>query len=225
MGRREQDPSAAALIELAPRERESRNGEMVGVDAVALPQPQRRSSADVIDITVRLKQRETFSRLYAETYRAAVNKARQWTGDQTTAEEVVQDVFANIFEKYPNSPFDELRTMLFASVPRACIDFAKSAAERYRKLSCDIEDHDVAPRDDATPETTLLNREQIQIVENVLRKMPARRRKCFVMAKVDGYSQEHIAAELRMSQSSVCRALEKAMVEINDALDAADEIQ
>ena len=222
MGRREQDTGAAALIEVEPGEQESAGGDLIVVGDVAEKDPRPRRSASVIDITGRLKQRETFSRLYAESYRAVVSKARQWTGDQSAAQEVAQDVFAYLYEKYPDSPFNELRSILFSSIPRVCINYAKSAAERYRKVSCSIDDKEVAPRDFATPEQALLTREQLRIVEAVLRKMPARRRECFMMAKVDGHSQEHIASALRTSQSSVCREIERAMVEINQALAIGD---
>jgi RNA polymerase sigma factor (sigma-70 family) len=77
-------------------------------------------------------------------------------------------------------------------------------------------------RSDCTPERVLLAKGQLDIAESVLRRMPERRRRCFLMHRFDELSFAEIGRRLGMTPNGAKGHVERAMAEIVRALEAAE---
>jgi RNA polymerase sigma-70 factor (ECF subfamily) len=77
-------------------------------------------------------------------------------------------------------------------------------------------------RSECTPERVLMARGQLDIAEAVLRKMPEKRRRCFLMHRFDDLSFAEIGRQLGMTPNGAKGHVERAMTEIVAALEAAE---
>jgi RNA polymerase sigma-70 factor (ECF subfamily) len=77
-------------------------------------------------------------------------------------------------------------------------------------------------RSECTPERVLLARDQLDIAEAILRKMPEKRRRCFLMHRFDDLSFAEIGRRLGMTPNGAKGHVERAMTEIVTALEAAE---
>ncbi len=68
------------------------------------------------------------------------------------------------------------------------------------------------------PERVLEAKEQLEIAIGVLERMPERRRQVFLMARVDGLTQEEVASRLGISPPAVSKHIGSATADLYDAL-------
>jgi RNA polymerase sigma-70 factor (ECF subfamily) len=77
-------------------------------------------------------------------------------------------------------------------------------------------------RSECTPERVMLAKDQLDIAEAVLRKMPDKRRRCFLMHRFDDLSFAEIGRQLGMTANGAKGHVERAMAEIVTALEASE---
>ena len=73
---------------------------------------------------------------------------------------------------------------------------------------------------DFDPESVLVLREELAVIEATLRAMPERRRHCFLMHRMDGLSLAEIGRRLSISGTAVANQVERAIADIEAALAA-----
>lgn len=73
------------------------------------------------------------------------------------------------------------------------------------------------------PQRVLMGREELAVIEKVIRGMPQRRQQCFVMHRFEELSFAEIARRLRVSETTVCGHVESGLRDIKQAIDAKDE--
>jgi RNA polymerase sigma-70 factor (ECF subfamily) len=137
------------------------------------------------------------------------NFAREYVILEDDAEDIVQDIFMELYEK-----FDVLNTMnnttayIFTAVKNRCIDYlrrkiiSRESAERIREeylLTLRMKFDSLEILDD-----DLLEKEDLEeIIKKALDKLPERCRLIFIKHKVEGMKLKEIAEELQLSPKTI----------------------
>jgi RNA polymerase sigma-70 factor (ECF subfamily) len=166
----------------------------------------------------------TFKEFYTHWYSRTTAFAREYLLSEDDANDVVQDVFTDLYEKYDLlSEHVHLAAYLFTSLKNRCIDVLrrriveKEAATRMQEeyeltLRMKIDSLEILD-DGIFDENTAA-----KILENTLAALPERCRTIFVRHKLEGMRQKDIAAELGISPKTVENQLTIAYRKMREAL-------
>ncbi|MCP3730549.1 RNA polymerase sigma factor [Sphingomonas sp. MG17] len=146
---------------------------------------------------------------------------RQFGLGPPDAEEVVHAAFARFAALEKPQEIANARAFLYACSRNVVLD----SRRRDRVRDAALHDEIVAdPGDEPANldiERVLLGREQLAIVETVVRAMEAKRRKVFVMHAVHEMRYVEIAREMCISEARVRQLMASALAECQKALDAS----
>ncbi|MEM7098411.1 MAG: sigma-70 family RNA polymerase sigma factor [Pseudomonadota bacterium] len=129
-------------------------------------------------------------------------------------EDVAQEAFRRLLET-DTSKIRNLRAYLWRTARNLFFD-ANKAAKVPLKYEFEVETLFFSPQgDNLSPETVVSAREQLKLINHVLRQMPEKRRRAIVLYRVEGLKMVEIARRLRISHSAVHKHLVKAHAELN----------
>lgn len=157
-----------------------------------------------------------FSDLYLTYYSKLVRFAKEFVQQEEDAENITQDVFADLWEKRDFiTHIENMNAYLFRLVRNRCVDYLRHKVFEQRyveslQLSCEedaIEDHD----------TEILIRAAIN-------SLPKRCRDIFLLSRVEGLKYREISEHLGISVNTVeCQmgiALKKLRMKLDTCLAA-----
>lgn len=146
-----------------------------------------------------------FESEYKSLYRPLCLFALQYTNQVDDAEDIVQQAFADVWEKLcAGVSILNLKAYMYQAVKNRSLLYASQ--ERAESL-----DNEIPEKEDTTDE------ERIQIAERdarlwtAIEGLPPERRKIFLLSKRDGLKYQEIAEELHISIKTVENQLSKAM--------------
>ena len=156
----------------------------------------------------------------AKLYQADSGRLRSFirkaVGNPATAEDVVQQAFANLLGKT-----DDQAPANSAYVTRAARNLALNHLRDLRRrgqietVDDQLERHaDSRP----SPEMTVLYRNELRRLLRAIAALPRRRREAFVMRKLDGLSYDEIALRMGISRNTVISQIVAAMAELDRRL-------
>ena len=125
--------------------------------------------------------------------------------DRTTAEDLVQDVFMQVWVNRETNPINEsLQAYLFRAVRNRCINYlehlkVKADYEARQMIELQIREAGFFE----SPEQLLIRQEQLERVRQEIEKLPEKSRKVFKMAYEDGMKAAEIAKKLHISVRTV----------------------
>lgn len=161
---------------------------------------------------------EALVRTYTAPLRAY---AARHVGSEAGAEEIVEDVFVDIWERRATwTVKDSLRRYLYGAVRRAALHVRRGRRTRERI-------HDAfmragrapamgqpAPAPDAAAEAS----ELAALLQDAIERLPDRARETFLLARQHGLSHAEIAEVMRISTSTVEKNLARATHRLRDLL-------
>ncbi|MEM8985095.1 MAG: sigma-70 family RNA polymerase sigma factor [Pseudomonadota bacterium] len=133
-------------------------------------------------------------------------------------EDVIQQAFQNLLERKDRSDIKDVRAFLWRTARNLTLQ-EKRKAVVHSKYDFEIE-HLFFPLggDNSTPESILSTREELKIINQVLEQMPPRRRRAFVLHKIDGLTVSEVARRLKIARNPAQKHIAKAMRDIAVAL-------
>lgn len=150
-----------------------------------------------------------FEEVYISFYARMKRFARQYVIHEEDAENIVQDIFFELWEKQLEfNSFINFNGFLFMMLKNRCIDFLRrktleqQAAEEIqseyiRTLKLKFESLEAL-------DNKFLNETDIDtIIQNAIASLPEKCREIFVMNKIEGKKQKLIAQELNISVNTV----------------------
>ncbi|MDR1120670.1 MAG: RNA polymerase sigma-70 factor [Dysgonamonadaceae bacterium] len=166
----------------------------------------------------------TFKEFYTHWYSRTTAFANEYLLSKDDANDVVQDVFVDLYEKYDSlQGHVNLTAYLFVSLKNRCIDVLrhrmakKEAAIRIQEeyeLTLRMKFDSLEMLDDGfLDENTVA-----EILENALATLPERCRIIFIKHKLEGMRQKSIAAELGVSPKTIENQLTIAYRKMREAL-------
>lgn len=150
-----------------------------------------------------------FESVYVAHYSRMKRFAREYVVRDEDAENIVQDVFMDLWEKnLLLNTHSNLFSFLFTSVKNRCVDFLRRATVAKRASDylqqehdsllelklCSLESFDNMIFDEANLES---------VVQCAIDSLPEKCRQIFILSKIEGKKQRVIAEELNISINTV----------------------
>jgi RNA polymerase sigma-70 factor (ECF subfamily) len=163
-----------------------------------------------------LRDEKSFEQLFRTQYAALCGYARRFIDDPDQSEEVVQDVFVNLWQKRDSIEITStLESYLFRSVRNACLNILKhfKVREKHREGITASYDQSANQSDSRILELELLNQ-----IEDLISGLPPERQKIFRMSRFDEKKYKEIAEELGISIKTVEAQMGKALKYLRENL-------
>ncbi|MEM9878769.1 MAG: sigma-70 family RNA polymerase sigma factor [Pseudomonadota bacterium] len=164
---------------------------------------------------------QTLSPLYASAARWLSRSVRACFGDgPPDPDDVTQLAFQKLLERPKLSDVKDLKAYLWMTA-RNLVFKEKRALDVRARHDFEIE-HIYFPLRgaDSTPEGVFMAKQQLAIINVALRQMPPKRRRAFVLNRIDGMTLSAVARKLNISRNAAVKHVTRAVEDIDAALDA-----
>lgn len=146
-----------------------------------------------------------FERFFNAHYPMMVGFALNYIIDKDQAEELVQDVFTNIWIKADQIVIaSSVKSYLFTATRNACLNFIK-----HQKIEQAYANHADSPL--SVTEDPLEYDELVSRLEKAMEKIPEKCRQIFELNRFEGKRYKEIAEELQLSLKTVENQMGKAL--------------
>jgi RNA polymerase sigma-70 factor (ECF subfamily) len=164
---------------------------------------------------------KSFEFLFDKYYKPLCNFAFLYLKNDEQSEEVVSDVFVNIWIKRNEINIHySLKAFLYKSTRNAIVSLFRKNKHNY------IHDLDeMIKTDSITPETLLLNKEFDDTINELLDELPKISGLVFRMKKIDGLKYREIAKVLNISEKTVENHILAAIKKIRNILEMKPELR
>jgi RNA polymerase sigma-70 factor, ECF subfamily len=137
------------------------------------------------------------------------------TGSRESAEDVVQEVFLNVWQGRTSwTPTDRLQAFLYRMTRNGALNHVRNRKTRRRLLSGFETWRQRPPRPDEESEA----RRVAGTVVDAIRALPSRRREIFVLSRFHGHSYREISEILEISPQTVANQMSSALDALRTAL-------
>ncbi len=151
-----------------------------------------------------------FEGYFKEMYRPLCLFSLRFTEQLEDAEDVVQQVFTELWEKNVRGELiDNLKAYLYRAVRNRSLSFATQPAE------CQTTDQ-IPEQEDTAEEEQIYIAERDARLWSAIDGLPPERKKIFLLAKRDGLKYQEIAEELHISIKTVENQMSKALKALRD---------
>lgn len=163
----------------------------------------------------------THSILVSALYRTELVRqrghARRLIGNAATAEDVVQQAFANILGRAAQVPLEPSAAYLARAVRNLALNHLRDAR---RRAAVEVEGADLEALADLSPspEMVALYRAELRRLLQAIAALPERRRQAFVLSRIEGLSHDQTAACMGVSRNTVITHIVLAMAELDRRL-------
>jgi len=169
---------------------------------------------DEKDILLRISEGEeaAFHVIFVEYYPKIKNFLLKIIHDADITQDIAQDVFVKIWMMRSILPeVNSLNSYLYRMSKNAAINYLKSISKQTSLTGIDIEDGNVI-------EDVLSSKEKLSALNDVIREMPEKRRKVFVLSRFYNKPNAEIAEEMNITKKTVENHINLAMKDINKDL-------
>ena len=145
---------------------------------------------------------KTFEKLFRQYYTPLCIYAFSITGRKDISEEIIQDVFYNIWKEKENIQIlRSVKNYLYGAVRNHSLRYHEHlmVQERHREHV----QSDINQETDLSPQELLEYKELEEVVTNILNKLPERRMQIFQMHRMDGKKYTEIADFYSISVKTV----------------------
>lgn len=160
--------------------------------------------------------RKWFEQVYSEHFERMYRYAFSITKSRDLAEDVVEEVFLNIWEKQEgNRQIREVEKYLFVSVKHASLRIVSKNLNQF--LYSDYQEA-VQVADQIDPESILLTSELQEVINQAIATLPPHCSLVYDLIKNKGKSYQEVAEELGIAKKTLEGHISKALAAIRKAL-------
>ena len=154
--------------------------------------------------------------LYKWYYAPLCSHAVRYVSSKEIAEDIVADVFLKFFSQQLYLKIQgSFRAYLFTCVRNSAFNYVQTEMRR----STSLEFAELVPiREDQQPDGLTQYEETYQDVEKAVNALPLKRRKIYIMHRVEGKKYQEIANDLEISIKTVKEQMSKAIQQIRKEL-------
>ena len=151
--------------------------------------------------------KEIYTRYWRQLYKSAYAKTRS----HDVAEEIVQNIFVNLWEKRTNSSIEHLESYLQTAVKYRVINYFKFflVKEKYSK---NLKNQYAETED--TSATNLLLHELNSIIDKAIRELPEKTQIIFNLSRTEHYSIKQISESMHLSEKAVEYHITKSLKQL-----------
>ncbi|MCC8199591.1 MAG: RNA polymerase sigma-70 factor [Tannerellaceae bacterium] len=155
---------------------------------------------------------EEFERSFKDLYKPLCLFALRFTGQIDDAEDIVQQAFADVWDKKNAIPtIENLKSYLYRSVRNRSLNVAM-------KPSGELLTDEFPEMGDDSAEEQVLQAERDARLWTAIDHLPSERKKIFLLAKRDGLKYQEIAEELHISIKTVENQMGKALKSLRETV-------
>ena len=154
---------------------------------------------------------------------AAYNLARWLMGNETDAEDLVQEAYLRAFSHFAGFRGGDGRAWLLTIVRHSCYDRLKQKGSRGQDTDFDETVHS-AGRQTSNPETLLIREERAEMVKESLVELPAEYREVLVLRELEQLSYREIADIVGIPLGTVMSRLSRARQRLQQSLLATSQL-
>ncbi len=167
---------------------------------------------------IQRKNHVVFKRLFEDVYQELVGHANEYLFDSGLSEDVVQEVFVQLWEKSNSIHLKtNLKAYLYAMVRNRCLNMLKvvKITDRSKML-----EQEVSANLKYTPEWHLEEDKNARYkkVQYVLAHLPAKMKKIVMLRFINNYRYKEIAEELGVSTNTVKTQLKRARLKFDELI-------
>lgn len=171
---------------------------------------------------IAMQDSSALAEFYDQTASSLFSFAVRMLNDPHDAEEVIQDVFVQIWNKAPS--FDPSAGIAFnwamSIVRNRCIDRLRARQRRSRIMSETETGREAEPAIEAPIADTFLAKDELEAVRSSLEALPKDQKQAIEMAFFNGLSHYEIAAALNEPLGTVKARIRRGMLKLRDGLEA-----
>ena len=164
-----------------------------------------------------------FEEIYVSWFSRMKYFALEYVVSEEDAENIVQDVFTELWEKKEILAYDvNLVALLFTSIKNRCIDLLRHRIVVKEAVNLMQEEYQATLRMKLASlelfDQSLLSEQDIErIITEVIDSLPEKCREIFIKSKIEGKKQKEIAAELNISLKTVENQMAIAYKKLNSS--------
>ena len=159
-----------------------------------------------------INRKDIFERLFSDYYGILVCYAQKYTKREDIAEDIVQDVFASLWEENRIFPSQaNFRSFLYISIRNAAFDYLRHQNVESRYIEEDLPAHRFLSHDSFQKE------EVFRLLFKQIDLLPERCREIFLL-HLEGYDNDAIAKKLSLSIETVKTQKKRAMKTLRNNL-------
>lgn len=167
---------------------------------------------------MRLQSEIDFENLFKTHYERLVTVSKAYCYKLELAEEVVQEVFIDYWEKKKwRQEIDNIPAYLKKAVVYKSIDVIRKQKRNPESEGLEIID-DITISSDKNAEDILISQENYQYLKREIAKLPERTREVFMLSRYEKMSYKEISDQLNISDKTVEYHISKALKTIKEAL-------
>lgn len=155
---------------------------------------------------LKLGQHEAMDYLFDSYYNMMCNKALSYVKNSNRAEDIVQDVFLNVWKKRTEiNIHSTFKGYLLKSVTNRALNYIRDKKTPTAELTDQIMDHSLSIEEE------IYYSETEQMILEYIDKLPPRCRQIFIMNRIDQMKYKEISKELGISIKTVEHHIAKAL--------------
>lgn len=179
------------------------------------------------DVTVNIitnQHLSAFESLFKKHYAALCAFAHNFVNRPELAEEIVQDTFVKLWEKFPGLEIQiSEKAYLYKAVQNNCLNYIKQDKVRQRYGNSLLEQlesriHLFSLPDGHCPVDKLVDNDLQQLAEKAIRKLPAQCQDVFRLSRFEQLSYPEISRKLGISINTVKTQMTRALHKLRDEL-------
>lgn len=143
-----------------------------------------------------------FDKLFRDQYSSLVYTAYTILGNQTESEDVVQDLFVDLWRKEQTlDDVSSISAYLKKSTQYKCFDHLRKQ-KRIEKNKSSVQQSDAVIHT-ISPEDDYISNEKVQHIKTVINQLPEKGRAIFMMSRYDDMTYKEISEALQVSLKTV----------------------
>ncbi len=152
---------------------------------------------------------QSFQKVFEQHYNALCNYAYSFLKDESSSEDVVQEVFIRIWEKKQELiQAEAIRFYLFTSVRNNCL----TALQKEKKAAMvELKEYNIADTDAAAPMEGQPEKDYTAQLAAAMNQLPQKCREVFELSRISKLSYKEIADTLEISVKTVENQIGKAL--------------
>lgn len=161
---------------------------------------------------IKSDDQKALEQLHKKYYFSLCNFSLQFVKNKSYAEEIVSDVFLNIWLKRETlSIRSNVKSYLFAATRNRALNFLKTPKVEFREIN---ETHQNSTTTDLEPDAELHYSDTLNRIEKIINDLPPQRRIIFKLNRIDGLKYKEIAEVLSISVNTVQKQMTEALKHI-----------
>lgn len=186
--------------------------------------PDDRNSVSFSDESEKTVSTQAITDLYTDNIARLIGALRKRFGDgPPDPSDVAQQAFQKLIERSDRPKIRNLEAFLWRTARNIMLKHKRSADVRSHR-DFELEQIFFTPGGaNLDPERVVSANEQLLLIQDIMKKMPLKRRSAFVLHRMDGLNVSETARRMKLSRTAVVKHLARAFADIDHALKLAND--